>query len=201
MILLVHGWGYDANFWDPLREALGNHASLALDLGYFGNPNMNIPDGITLLVGHSLGFLWLLRQRTLQHLPMVGVNAFPRFLEADDYRPGIAPRVLERMRWRVLSDPQGVLAEFWRRARAPGPGATPDPAALAEGLDQLAAWDERESLVQRPGPVRLIAGTEDAIVPAGMTRMAFNNRDITWLPGGHALPRTHPMELAKVIAA
>jgi len=201
MILFVHGWGYDASFWDPLRNALGDHPSSALNLGYFGAANTKIPDRVTLLIGHSLGFLWLARQRAPRHLPLIGINAFPRFLEDDDYRPAVAPRLLDRMQRRVLADPAAVLAEFWQHAGAPGPDGSPDPAALAEGLDQLAAWDERENLARRASSVRLIAGEEDAIVPAAMTRMAFKDSAIDWLPGGHALPRTHPAEIARLISA
>lgn len=196
MILFVHGWGYDAGFWDPLRKMLGDLPSVALDLGYFGAAQTAIPSGVTILVSHSLGFPWLLRQHSLPHLPLIGINAFPRFLESADYSPAIAPRVLERMRRRVLSDPRGVLAEFWQRCGAAGPDESPDPVALAEGLDQLATWDERENLAVRASSVRLIAGEEDAIVPPAMTRMAFRNFAMDWLPGGHALPRTHSGDLA-----
>ena len=201
MILFVHGWGYDARFWGPLHEALGDRPSAVLDLGYFGAEDTVIPEGVTLLVGHSLGFLWLARQRALQHLPLIGINAFPRFLECDDYKPAFAPRLLDRMRRRVVADPAAVLAEFWQRAGASGPSAQPDAMALAEGLDQLADWDERENLARRASPVRLIAGTEDAIVPAAMTRMAFEHSTVNWLPGGHALPHTHPVKLARLISA
>jgi pimeloyl-ACP methyl ester carboxylesterase len=67
LILFVHGWGYDAGFWDPLRQTLGDLPGITLDLGYFGDTRTAIPDGITLLVGHSLGFLWLARQPGLRH--------------------------------------------------------------------------------------------------------------------------------------
>jgi pimeloyl-[acyl-carrier protein] methyl ester esterase len=199
LILFVHGWGYDAGFWTPVRAALGDEPSAALDLGYFGAPATAVPANVTLMVGHSLGFLWLLRQGTLRHLPLIGINAFPRFLEDEDYHPAIAPRMLERMRRRVAGDPRSVLAEFWQRAGAPGPQRPPDAAALADGLGQLAGWDERENLAARASAVRLIAGAEDAIVPVAMTRMAFKNRAIDWLPGGHALPWTHAGEVARMI--
>ena len=198
MILLVHGWGYDASFWDPVRAAL-DAPSAALNLGYFGTPNIAIPSDVTLMVGHSLGFLWLLRQSALRHLPLVGINAFPRFLEGEAYRPAIAPRVLERMTRRVVGHTRSVLEDFWTRAGAPGPAGEPDAAALSEGLDQLAAWDERENLAARASPARLIAGRQDAIVPATMTEMAFKGSEIVWLPGGHALPRTHAADIARLI--
>src|ERR1043166_8867926 len=82
LILFVHGWGYDASFWDPLRKQLRDFPSAALDLGYFGAANLAIPSGTRLLVGHSLGYLWLARQERLRDLPLIGVNAFPRFLQA-----------------------------------------------------------------------------------------------------------------------
>jgi pimeloyl-[acyl-carrier protein] methyl ester esterase len=201
LILFVHGWGYDASFWDPVRAALGDVPSTVLDLGYFGAAETTLPHGLTLLVGHSLGFLWLARQSALEHLPLVGINAFPRFLEADDYHPAVAARVLERMRRRVLSDTRNVLEDFWTRAGATGPDGAPNKAALAEGLDHLAAWDERENLASRASPTRLIAGEEDAIVPAAMTEMAFRGSEIAWLPGGHALPRSHAADIARLIRA
>ena len=198
MILFVHGWGYDASFWDPVRTALGV-PSAALDLGYFGAADTALPRDATLLVGHSLGFLWLARRSALKHLPRIGINAFPRFLEADGYRPAVAPRVLERMKRRVVSDTRSVLEDFWARAGAAGPDGTANAATLAEGLDHLAAWDERENLASRASRTRLIAGREDAIVPAAMTEMAFKGSEITWIPGGHALPCTHAAEIARLI--
>jgi len=195
LILFVHGWGYDASFWGPLRRQLRDFPSDALDLGYFGTANLEIPSGTRLLVGHSLGYLWLARQERLRDLPLIGVNAFPRFLQAKDYAPAVAPRVLERMRRHLEMDPSGVLADFWRRTGAPGPDRRPDPSALAGGLDDLALWDERENLAARRKRTYLIAGETDAIVPPDMTRMAFKDFQIAWLPGGHALPWTHPVDL------
>ena len=199
MILFVHGWAYDASFWDPVRAALGDMPSTGLDLGYFGAAETTLPRDVTLLVGHSLGFLWLARRSALKHLPLVGINAFPRFLEADDYHPAVAARVLERMRRGVVSDTRSVLAEFWTRAGATGPDGAPNNTTLAEGLDHLAAWDERENLASRASPTRLIAGREDAIVPAAMTEMAFKGSEIRWLPGRHSLPCTHAADIARLI--
>jgi pimeloyl-[acyl-carrier protein] methyl ester esterase len=199
LILFVHGWGYDTSLWDPVRAMLGEVPSTVLDLGYFGTAKTAQPRGVTLLVGHSLGFLWLARQSALKHVPLVGINAFPRFTEAEDYRPAVAARVLERMKRRVVSDTRSVLEDFWMRAGATGPDTAPNKAALAEGLDHLAAWDARENLASRASPTRLIAGEEDAIVPAAMTEMAFKDSDVVWLPGGHALPRTHAADIARLI--
>lgn len=202
MILFVHGWGYDAGFWDPMRSEIGNLPSATLDLGFFGAGNDRVPEDVTMLVGHSLGFPWLLRQPALAKLPLIGINAFPRFLEAEDYRPAMASRILERMHQRLATAPGVVLAEFWGRAGATGPTGAPDIGALAEGLEWLADWDERANLTARTSPVHLIAGGQDAIVPAEMTRMAFGDSAIFWLSeGGHALPRTHARDVAAIVRA
>jgi pimeloyl-[acyl-carrier protein] methyl ester esterase len=67
LLVLVHGWGFDREFWNPLRaglaEALPCVATLALDLGFFGRPRLPVlPDGFArrIGVGHSLGLLRLL---------------------------------------------------------------------------------------------------------------------------------------------
>lgn len=202
MILFVHGWGYDASFWEPLRGEIGDLPSTALDLGFFGAGDERVPDGVTMLVGHSLGFAWLLRQPALRNLPLIGINAFPRFLEGADYRPAVALRILERMHRRLALKPGAVLSEFWAKAGASGPAGAPDVGALAKGLEWLADWDERANLAARTSPVHLIAGGEDAIVPAEMTRMAFGDSAIFWLSeGGHALPRTLPGDVAAIVRA
>jgi pimeloyl-[acyl-carrier protein] methyl ester esterase len=202
LILFVHGWGYDAGFWEPLRSEITDLPSAALDLGFFGAGNDHVPEDITMLVGHSLGFAWLLRQPALASLPLIGINAFPRFLEGEDYRPAVPVRVLERMHRRLALKPDAVLAEFWERASASGPAGAPDANALAKGLEWLADWDERANLAARTSPVHLIAGGQDAIVPAEMTRMAFGDSAIFWLSeGGHALPRTHAKDVAAIVRA
>lgn len=202
MILFAHGWGYDAGFWEPLRREMGDMPTAVVDLGFFGARDEHVPDQVTMLVGHSLGFPWLLRQPALADMPLIGINAFPRFIESEDYRPAIASRVLERMHRRLGTEPGAVLAEFWDRAGAAGPAAAPDVGALAEGLEWLADWDERASLAARTSPVHLIAGGQDAIVPAEMTRMAFGDSAIFWLSeGGHALPRTHARDVAAIVRA
>lgn len=201
MILFVHGWGYDARVWSEVGGLLDGIPSAALDFGYFGALRDNIPAEATLLVGHSLGFLWLLRQAKLAHLPLVGINAFPRFTASPDFAPGVAPRVLERMRRQFATEPATVLGDFWRRAGAAGPDLPPHVERLAAGLGGLADWDERATLAVHSGPVHVIAGGEDAIVPPAMTRAAFPMQVVSWLPqGGHALPQQYPAEIASLIS-
>lgn len=190
MILLVHGWGFDATVWDGVRAALpAGLAVEALDLGFFGAPT-TVPDGITLAVGHSLGALWLLRQGIA---PVLVVNGFPRFTAAPDFPQGVAPRMVERMARRLADAPAEVVDAFRDRCAAGPAAATPDVERLAWGLDLLLSADARPA-----APLRAIAGRQDPIVPPPMTQAAFGDA-VTWIDGGHLLPLTHPAPLAQAI--
>ena len=42
VLLLIHGWGFDAGFWDPLRRQLPELPCVAWDLGFHGAPFRHI---------------------------------------------------------------------------------------------------------------------------------------------------------------
>ncbi|MGC2855500.1 alpha/beta hydrolase [Novispirillum sp. DQ9] len=190
MILLVHGWGFDATVWDGVRAALPAGLEVeALDLGFFGAPTA-VPYSVTLAVGHSLGALWLLRQGIA---PVLAVNGFPRFTAAPDFPQGVAPRMVERMARRLADAPAEVVDAFRDRCGAGPATAAPDVDRLAWGLDLLLSADARPA-----APLRAIAGRQDPIVPPPMTEAAFGAA-VTWIDGGHLLPLTHPAPLAQAI--
>jgi pimeloyl-[acyl-carrier protein] methyl ester esterase len=204
VILLVHGWGYDATVWDGVCEELAGVPVARIDLGFFGAPAALkdvLPHDDTPLigVGHSLGFLWLLR-----HVPhcraFLSVNGFGRFTKDPDY-PGVPAVTLSRMRRGFARDPEATLARFWRDC-----GAVPDldagkadRTALAEALDWLHDWDEREGLAEAPR-VHALASRNDIIVPPPMTQAAFAGRDIVWTGNaGHSLPLSQPRLVADAV--
>ena len=43
-LVLVHGWGFDGDVWNPLRELLGDMATRVHDLGFFGRPAAALPE-------------------------------------------------------------------------------------------------------------------------------------------------------------
>jgi len=193
-IVLVHGWGYDASLWDAVRAHLKAEAT-TLDLGFHG-ARVTVPRGPTfaepvIAIGHSLGALWWLTQGEIRWRKLLAINGFPRFTEATDYAPAVAPRLLARMRQQFARDPVTVLADFHARCGGHAPTGTPNLARLAAGLDWLAERDGRATLAARRADVVALVGTHDPIVPAAMSAMAFGETESIDAPG-HLLPVTHP---------
>lgn len=200
-VVLAHGWGCDARLWDAVRARLSSTLHVeTLDFGYFGaaSPAPSFVKPV-IAVGHSLGALWWLTQDEVRWRRLLCIDGFPRFTATAGY-PGIAPRLLERMRQQFAADPAAVLADFHARCGIPGPSATPDRARLAAGLAQLTDLDGRAALAARKDDVWVLAGTDDPIVPRALTEAAF-----AALPAGHvgyvsapghALPLTAPERCA-----
>ena len=190
LLLLVHGWGFDAGFWTPLRARFAPEDTLAWDLGFFGAPARPAPPPgrEVVAVGHSFGLLWLLHERPLPWRGLVGINGFTRFAQGEDFPAGIAPRVLARMQARLAADAAAVAREF--RAKlgdtAPLPGS-PDAAALTAGLEALTGWDERGARVDAA-----LCGEADGLVAPAMSAACFTAAARRWHAGGHLLPQEAP---------
>ncbi len=197
-IVLVHGWGYDASLWDAMREKLSVDAA-TIDLGFYGAvpPAPTFAEPV-IAVGHSLGALWWLTQAPNAWQRLLCINGFPRFTEAADYTPAIAPRVLSRMQQQFGRDSAAVLADFHARCGGHAPTGTPNRERLAMGLDWLAQWDGRAALTARRADVFALAGAHDPIVPAAMSALAFGTVESIDAPG-HLLPLTHPELCARWI--
>ena len=201
-VFLVHGWGYDASLWDAVRALLDPALTVeTADLGFFCTEKKLGAGGtgIELAVGHSLGALWWLTQAKIPWRRLLSINGFPRFTEATDYAPAVAPRVLARMAQQLRRDPQAVLADFHARCGGHAPSGILDTGRLADGLDWLAEWDGRTMLAQRYDEVFALAGNADPIVPQAMSGMAFGEQCQIVDAPGHLLPRTHPELCARWI--
>jgi pimeloyl-[acyl-carrier protein] methyl ester esterase len=195
VLLLVHGWGFDARFWAPLRAALEGYESVAWDLGFFGGAaRPELPVGRDVVaVGHSFGVLWLLHNRPVAWRALVAVNGFGCFTRREDFPQGQAARPLERMITQLGAAPGEVVAAF--RARCGAAAAVPgvldqdvlDQGALLEGLRGLAQWDERPAAVDLA-----LCGRADPLVPEAMSGASFPADVTRWHEGGHLLPVEDP---------
>ncbi|KAF0118934.1 MAG: pimelyl-acyl-carrier protein methyl ester esterase [Rhodospirillaceae bacterium] len=204
-VVVVPGWGLGESVWAPVQAALTREAPdlvlTVLELGdVFADGTTGLP---RLAVGHSTGFLWLLRRRPLAWRGLVAVNGFTRFVTGPGFPHGVDPRVLHRMLNRFEQDPAAVRTAFLERCGAP---AVPFPPAaplerLREGLSWLGAEDARDALAAEPTPVLVLAGGADPIVTPAMTEACFGGRgEIFWQPkGGHLLPFSHPAWTAGAI--
>ena len=204
-VVFVPGWGLGESVWASVRAALAREAPdlvvTFLDLGgVFMNGRTDLP---RLAVGHSTGFLWLLRRRPLTWQGLVAVNGFTRFMTGPDFPHGVEARVLARMQRRFEHDPVAVRKAFLERCGAPAAllphGILPE--RLREGLSWLGTEDARGVLAAEPAPVLALAGGADPIVTPAMTESCFGGRgEILWQPdGGHILPFSHPAWTARAI--
>jgi len=195
-LLLVHGWGFDASFWEPLRRALPDVDATAWDLGFLGSvARPALPEGVPVVaVGHSMGLLWLLKERPLAWDRLVSINGFSRFTKAADFPQGLAPRLLERMIARLAEAPEAVYSDFMTRCGVADPAVDRiQPQALEWGLRALAEWDCRGV-----APVDLVlAGRSDPILPQALTDALFPPPLAKWHDGGHLLPLTDPVWCAQ----
>lgn len=191
-MLFVHGWAFDSAFWDPLRAALPEWPQAVCDAGYFGPVQEPHLTGPVIAVGHSLGVLRLLSRLPDQCVGLVSINGFARFSSAADYPAGVPVRMLDRMRKRLAESADDVLRDFRQRCGDDSRFDEPRTAALHQGLEALRDDDQRAALATLPVPLLALAGSADAIVPAGMMRAAFAGRpdgDLHWRErGGHLLP-------------
>lgn len=202
--LFAHGWGFDRHFFDSLIACLPQFNCVPIDLGFKGMPIMPKfkSDSSVLAIGHSLGFLWLLKQRPLNWHGIVSINGFPRFTEAEDYMLAQPSRILDRMQRQFKKDAGRVTTDFMSRCGYDVSGAHYDVGRMGEGLSWLESWDERIALANEKTPVFALAGKTDEIISPAMTEMGFKGMaSIEWHDGGHLLPLEAPSWCAERLVA
>ena len=188
LLVLLHGWGYDASFWQPLIEAMPDLECLAWDLGYYGERVLPPPERGAFAIGHSYGLLWLLRHRPFAWRGLISVNGFTRFAQAPDLPQGVPLPQIDRLTDNLKEDALGCLTGFRQRCGdLIPPPETPDAEMLLDSLDHLRHWDERPAV-----PDLALCGEADKVVPAPLSRALFPDEITRWHAGGHLLPRQDP---------
>ena len=205
MILrFLHGWGFDAGFWTKLIAELREWGSECDDRGYFGPPHSFETQAPCILVAHSFGAMRALAAPPTGCKGMVAINGFDRFTGSGD-KPGVSPRVVDRMIARFASDPAVVLADFRHRCGDDTPFGPADIERLSEDLVALRDDDRSAAVAAWPMPILSVQGAHDPVLPAPMRDAAFAAAPLlertTCPDGGHLLPVTHPLYCARAIRA
>lgn len=204
-LLFVHGWAFDASVWTPLRAELRDWPQAVFDAGYFGPAREPGIAGPVIAIGHSLGALRLLRSLPRNCLGLASINGFPRFAAGPGFEAGVPPRMLDRMLKRLDADPVAVLQDFRRRCGEENPFGAPRLEALGRDLQALRDEDQRPALAMLRVPLLALAGEDDPIVPASMTRAAYAGSpvcELRWRErGGHLLPVSDALWCAAHIRA
>lgn len=189
-LIFVHGWGFDASFWNDTIDALDGVESSCLDLGFFGPEQISFEGDDIVFVTHSMGLAWVLNN---VHRPLKGVisiNGFTKFCSAEGWPSGVAPRMLQRMIRQFGKNPEAVWSDFMVKCGLIEPKLSKhaDHAALLEGLKNLGEWDVRESFASLECPTLLLSATDDLIVPTELSQDSFGQA-VEWCEGAnHLLP-------------
>lgn len=205
VLVFCHGFGFNHEFWQNIKEYFSSYHCIYINLGYFENA---LEDGISIDIntavqklsamedaeiigiGHSFGLLKLM-QSGINFSKLVGLNAFINFIGSSaELRKR---RIVEYdfCREVILQSPQIGLAQFYERSLIFG--------FMAKGLPTLNYNRIREDLVviyeengiETKVPT-LILGTEcDVVVPPEIIEDNFKgipNVEIEILQkGGHGL--------------
>ncbi|QHM90562.1 alpha/beta fold hydrolase [Acetobacter pasteurianus] len=213
--VLVHGWAFGPEFWQPVLAQLNWADAVTLDLGFLKPEVSGVLKTLTLDevrqkqqpilgIGHSLGFMWLMMQRRQGILPagsqFAGINTFACFASREGFPEGVAPRIVQRMIRGLGREPVAVVNDFRQRCGAsPVSAACCQPEELTRGLDILRTEDVRADLPT--GLLEVLAGRQDEIASPSMTDASFPApAHIKWVENGaHLLPQTHPVECARFL--
>ncbi|EHD14898.1 hypothetical protein CIN_08300 [Commensalibacter intestini A911] len=181
----------------------------SIDLGFINN-NHTSNDIIqiiseqqqnTIAIGHSLGFLYLLKQFPHKFHHYVAINSFLRFSKNDDYPAGVPSRILQRMSKGIDKDAHLVLSQFYQQCQSSDSIPTQiNLARLKTGLQYLEIEDFRNALPLLSDKLTVIASDSDPVVSAAMTKDSFKEHPIHWVQDTtHTLPITQPDLCAKTI--
>jgi pimeloyl-[acyl-carrier protein] methyl ester esterase len=199
-LILVHGWALGPEIWKALAPRLPA-PPIRLDLGFFGAPDIPALQSGDILVGHSAGLLWGLRQRG-DWAGLVAINSFARFRQDSSGEGCVPPAALRAMRQALERDAQ-ACADAFRATLGLAPAAgKAQKERLMEGLDLLRDFDATPLAGGRP---TLVLGAEDDALapPAAARRLAeISGGTLALNPiGGHGLPWAAPDFCAERINA
>lgn len=183
-LLFVHGWGFDASFWDALASRLANFEHVRDDRGYFGTPAPMECDGRCVAVTHSFGTMRLLAEPPAGLAGVIAINGFDRFIAGEDF-PGVPMRLVETMITRFERRPLSVLDDFRARCGCGPAHLEFDHVRLAGDLERMRTTDVRSVTAGLDMPLLSLHSAHDRIVPAAM-------RDAALAGSGRIERRSHP---------
>lgn len=190
-LVFVHGWALGPEIWDRIAPQLGRFPQVRVDLGFFGSPRLPDLRAGDILVGHSAGLLWGLRQKR-DWAGLVAINSFSRFCLDAQGRGCVKPAALRAMQKNLAQDAQNCVKAFRASIGAPPIARLAQAAALAEGLALLRDFDAAPHLL---GKSLVLAARDDSLSPPGeadnLARIS-SARLVLSPTGGHGLPWMAP---------
>lgn len=204
ILLFVHGWGFDADFWNDVAALLPDFRKEFVDRGYFGPPRNPEIIGPVVAITHSFGSMHILRDPPPGCRGLIAINGFDRFTSSTGF-PGVSPRVVDRMIKRFDSDPETVLADFRHRCGTDKVFGPLRLASIQKDLLALRNMDCRPDSAHPRLSILSIQGAADPILPPSMRDTVFSTavhiERATHPEGGHLLPLTDSEYCARAVRA
>ncbi len=169
--VFCHGWGFNYKFFQPLINKYFSQVPYhCLDLGYFGEENLDLPKDSTFIgIGHSFGLIKL-ASLNVKFNALIGIQAFINFLGFDLWLHKKRKLELKVMTQRFQMDPVDTLISFYKRCGVNYNSFNRlNKAKLMQDLELLT------TVHQLPHISLLILGaTNDTIVPQELIYDNFN---------------------------
>lgn len=192
MIIMSHGWGFDAHFWDPIKKHF-KQENISLDWGYWGNNFLpNLAKGAT-LIAHSFGLI-----KACQHY---GVDHFQKIIALNSYQtlyqknhPTICQKSLGVMAQDFLEAPQQRLKHFWLGCGLKRPYKK-EPFDVKKLYDDLLAMQKSKILIE-DNIEKVILAKNDLIIPWEVSFQDFDASKIVVLDdANHSTPFLNPEKI------
>lgn len=202
-LVFVHGWGFDASFWNALGACLADVPQTRVELGFLdGDTVLPARQDDDILVGHSLGFAWGLSHQEPWRR-WVAINSFARFVDSGE-RKGCMPLArLRALRHGLVRDAAPTLGNFYRSIDADIPNRAPHVENLRKGLNWLADLDLSTRLSDSGARGLILAASNDPLVPVASTQLMATQAQgaaLLWHDeAGHLLPLREPAWCAAAI--
>ncbi|HJV45923.1 MAG TPA: alpha/beta hydrolase [Bacillota bacterium] len=222
-ILLLPGWGMEASIWFPLQRKLGSEFLFTCiewdGISTIADFNERVEEWIReqhspfILLGWSLGSLVALDIAStfpsqVSHLILFAGTSRFTIHETDLYKEGWNPRIIEKMKCKLVRDKERTLSSFYDSMFTPAEQEQgwleqfihlknkhfneDTVESLTIGLDYLIQMDFREKIQAIECPMLLIHGEEDTICPITasqyIARHAKSQVMVKSLPGVGHLP-------------
>ena len=194
-LVFVHGWGFDASFWDGVLEHLPKDISTTMvDLGYTGQ--QNIPEILpknAIAIGHSLGVMWLLKN-------MKNPQALISFSGFDCFFKHIPLDITSNMRENLDQNLDAQMNGFYKACGSTYGNVTFKKSLLKEGLSFLENCNAEQDLKPLTCPIHAMASEGDIITPLSMMKTIWSPYNLIIVKGAdHALPLNKPESCATYI--
>jgi pimeloyl-[acyl-carrier protein] methyl ester esterase len=190
-LIFVHGWALGPVFWSPILGKLSGYSIQCADLGFYGSPMKPLAN-TPLVIAHSLGVMWAIKNIPRPWAGLLSINGFTRFTRSANF-PGVDHHRLTQMKSRLSVDAGQCVADFLNHCGMDlVVSQNYDAPMLTQGLEWLSEWDVRTEFSKLECPILAIAGSADPIISESHSHTCFGDVPLIMIEGGnHLLPHTH----------